>query len=542
VGAVNSDSAGETPGGGSDFSLEGYTRVSPPQLKWPRSHYETHDVPFFKRGEKPAELIRGCVRIRGYLLACFAMGAHYKIWDKHQFAKRSGYKVEYVEQLMRAYRKVCTEFTITEIRYKRSPRLKVSLAGAGPGAGGAGSLREVRARLIGYIKASVQKYGFARVDKGFLDHFVRTTGMPTEVVAGVWRRLRSVPGMRGRWRGTGANLKFVVSLQESFPLHGSPTGRRDTKTVATPSPSGEKSNARSAPGPTSASWRCPPTAMADGPSPLPPPYGFPTGNPSGAPPDHNHETTSEPEWRGDPLAAPFAIDGRWIAGRKIVRLACWLAVEPMQAVHARHDRVRWRFAHARNFAARALRLGHRAAAVLAAWEAGVGRSHEDVLDAGLRGTARRGEHTRESHPREPSAAVVYAWAVLREDARSPADRWREIFAGERQAPVARVRIKRRMTEQKITSAAFPEQISDEIKLSPRDRAKFAELKDAIDLRDDQRPPSLPSGMTVAALAAHLRTRDMTLAQFNCLPWASKKRVLQAVAAKIQPETDSKYSI
>jgi hypothetical protein len=107
----------------------------------------------------------------------------------------------------------------------------------------------------------------------------------------------------------------------------------------------------------------------------------------------------------------------------------WLAVARMRPLHAGY-RVKWRFSHTRNIAFRAMRDGHSQVAILEAWKSAIARSHEDACDHDLR---HRPDPDQPHPEREPSAAVVYAWRVLRADKRTPAERWREIFAQERPA-------------------------------------------------------------------------------------------------------------
>jgi len=100
----------------------------------------------------------------------------------------------------------------------------------------------------------------------------------------------------------------------------------------------------------------------------------------------------------------------------------------MRPAHAGF-RVAWRFAHARNLAFMALRQGYSETAIVSAWSAAIARSHEDACDHDLR----QRPDPNNPHPlREPSAAVAYAWKLLRADQRSPEERWREIYSTPRQ--------------------------------------------------------------------------------------------------------------
>src|SRR5881628_2086054 len=103
----------------------------------PLRFYRGKEGGFFHAGEIPPQLVEGCVRIRGYLFGAFSRGAAFIIWDKHAFAAKSknekhprfkqSYQVEYVEKLMRTFRKTTTEFKVEEIRWGRSPRLKITM-------------------------------------------------------------------------------------------------------------------------------------------------------------------------------------------------------------------------------------------------------------------------------------------------------------------------------------------------------------------------------------------------------------------------------
>jgi len=492
---------------------------------------------------RTARLVRSCARIRGYCIGALANGATWFRWNKHAFAKRTGLQVHYVEEVMRTFRKTSTEFDITEHRWRRSPRLKVSYRGACKPM----TETEIRARLIGYIRGALRMNAGrpVKVDAWFLNHFIATTGLPREVVLAVADGLKFIAGCELRWRGLGGNFKFVVSLQGLAPPYGSPTGRRYRNTVAPAAPGvpSKSSNAVPAIDPDQrASRRCPPNAGAP-PFPSPPALRVSPGNPSGAPSRCPQPGLAPPgapradtlakqlgrvELQGT-LADPIHIGDRWISGQKILRLACWMALEPMRAVHLRADQVLWRFAHARNFAARAMRLGHRKEFVIEAYTEGVEAAHEDALDAGLRGTERSGGHVRESGPREPSAAVAYAWQILRRDARSPAERWRDIFAEPRRAPLPRAKLSAAARARTAPRPAAPKTAR------AAERAeKFRGLKKIHDAFAVTRPLAdtpAASQITAAELLAHLQTRDMTLADFNALPWASKKRVVQVVLAK-----------
>lgn len=496
----------------------------------PVRFYHLKKTGFLDGNSSDLALVRSCARIRGYLHAALARGATYKIWDKHAFVKKSGLRMHYVEQAMRTFRKTTTEFDITQIRLGRSPRLKITWRGA---TGGAGSINEVRARLVGYIRtaAAANKSGVAKVDARFLEYFLKTSGLPREVVGQVWLRLSYVPGCRCHWRGVGGNLRLVVqrihpavSLQESSDPYGSPSERRDKKkTGAPPSPWGEHGGAS-------------PPRVEQAPTLRSPPSGRPTI--SADPPTNrstrrqrtpetpNPRTTTKgrsapgrPASFAPPLPRPggelgqsFQVDGRWIAGERLLAKAQWMAAVPMRELHADWGRVRWRFAHARNFAARALRFGHAADAILAAYLAGVRRSHDD---AGL-----AGEAGQDVAAREPSAAVSYAWRVLMADTRSREQRWQAIFEtapAPRPAGVAGSR----------ASAAAPKKARADLRaLAPQ-----SALAAAAPAGDHLHTHGLGVQTIEAELDVYLGAHNFTRGQFNALPWDAKKRLLQAAISQ-----------
>jgi len=506
---------------------------------------------------KTARLVRSCARVRGYCIHALSRGADWFLWNKHAFVKKSGLQMHYVEEVMRTLRKTTTEFEITEIRRNRSPRLKVVWRGRGRPL----TENEIRKRLIGYIRGSL-RLSFGRpvkVDQHFLNHFLATTQLPREVVLAVAEDLKFIPGCELRQRGVGGNFKFLISLQDSSRLHGSPSERRCRNTVAPAAPGDQTRFSNAVPaigrakGPANS---CPPNA-SDTALPSPPALRVPRGNPSGAPSRPVKPHGAPPAdalakqlrrvGQQGTLADPIQIQDRWVSGRKILRLACWMALEPMRAIHLGAPEVAWRFAHARNFAARALRAGHRKERVLEAYASGVRASNDDALDANERGKIAALQKSDEAvrtgalagSAREPSAAVAIAWRILLADARDAGQRWAEIVAGERaprlpRAPLTAAQLRRTAAPKTARLAAG------------RDREKFRELKSLHDVftaaaNAGSGAAGLGAGpgapVTAAELLAHLKKRDVTLAQFNQLPWAAKKRTLQVVMAKRTAQAD-----
>lgn len=513
----------------------------------PLRFYRGKEGGFFHGGAIPPQLVEGCVRIRGYLFGAFARGAQFIIWDKHAFAEKSkdarhpkfkqSYQVEYVEKLMRIFRKTTTEFKIEEVRWGRSPRLKITMLSRAAGC----PIGQVRGRLLGYIRGAVRIHGWARVDAAFISHFIQTTGAPAEIVASVWQALKYVPGCRVRWKGCGANLKMIVSqisLQQSSLSNSSPSGRRyEFKTMspratgrpgrlsgAPPLPVGAAARATGAPRGSPSEKRSRQTP------PRPPDHPRPAGDgrhatagwdPSGADPNGNppRAATGAAGSATLELRQPFAVAGRWVSGEKTFNLARWLAVEPLQAIHVDGVKVRWRFAHVRNFACRALRSGHTVEALVAAYAAGVQRSHDD---AGM-----AGETARDNAAREPSAAVNYAWRELFKDSRSREQRWAGIFAGERAPRRSRVRKPAAAPDPAVAAAPAP-------KVARRDRDKFDALKSQL----EQQRQAESGELTAGELATFLESRHMTLADFTACPWTTQKRLVQAAINQRLPGTNN----
>lgn len=522
----------------------------------PVRYFRLKEAGLLDGGSPDLGLVRSCMRLRGWCYGALGRGADYFIWNKHAFAQRSGLRMHYVEEAMRKFRKTTTEFMIEEIRLGRSPRLKISFRAGSP----VSQIEEIRRRLAAYIRmaARTNSTGVAKVDARFIEYFLATTKLPREIVGQVWMRLRFVPGCHCHWRGVGANVKLIAqlrpagangdgsapaapagerSLQESSLPHGSPTGRRDKKKTMAPAAPGSPGRMSGASPP-----RIGPAASLRSPRSRSNAEQSPPARPSlksGAWPQRTSER-SDPRQAlnglpdaaasaqfadGNPLRQPFAVSGRWVSGAKIWNLSRWLAVEPLQAAHAAGARVRWRFAHAVNFAARALRAGHRIDALVAAYAAGVRRSHDDA------GLARTNLHDGDA-PREPSAAVNYAWRVLFQDTRPREERWAAIFAGERAPRRDRVHVPQ---DQHAENGAAG---------SARDRARRGKVEDlrALITPQQQRAQDIAGvpAITAGQLLEHLKTRGLTLAEFGQLPHAAKIRIVQsAIAQRPKPADDTK---
>lgn len=474
------------------------------------------------------ELAEMCLRIDGYLRGCVirSRGAiGYKIWDKRQFARKTAQggkgkarSVSHVEQAMTYFRKTSTRWKFEDV-WIREPdshrvhrRIKISPAGSvAPD-----KQCEVTARFIGYVTASVTQNGCAHVDKLFLQRFVQTTGLPWEFVRLAWQRVKKIPGYRVRWRGAGRGRKFVVSLPYFSTRSSSPTERRETKTVGAlrpifPSP-GENRGAHGAPvvrdhGPGE-------ILAPDGAGTPHPPQSASSRNklPSGPPPSPAQARRDAWLRRTAPGAlVPFQAAGRWISDRKLLRLAAWLAVGPMKALHGPGVRVYWRFPHTRNLARRMLRDGHGAPAIVEAWRRAVARSHEDACDHDLRQRP-IGEGDRPK--REPSAAVVYAVQILAADPRTREQRWAEFFA----QPVARRAPRSGGGGARKKTAAAP-------KMARADRSRpraddMAEARAALAAKAPQ----------AATLEAALHAAGLTLAQLQKMTREEQKVFVDAAFA------------
>lgn len=440
------------------------------------------------RSRRHQELADMCLRFNGYLRGCFARGAWYKIWDKHQFHRATlsarPRQVSYIEHAFRVFMRTSTIYHFEKIRIGRSERIKVSLRGAPP-------IKltqlEVSLRLGAYVTRAARTRGVAHVDGLFLERFAQTSGLPAEFIWIAWQRIKKIRGLRVRWRGTGAGKKFVASLPQIPTRHSSPTERRDRKSVV--APLRDDSSRSSA--------------------------GLPAGK----------ETAREQSHRRPPsLGAtihcadpPFQIAGRWISAKRLLALACWLAVIPMKAAHVRGWRVCWRYAHARNLAYRALRDGHAAAAIVDAWRRGVDHSHEDSLDRD------RVPGGFASEPREPSAAVVYAWHELWRDSRTREQRWLELLESGQKRPRELLAVKLPKAPAGAPPAVRVKNAAVLEELRARLTVKFT--------RDE--PAAAAPTVTQGELLAYLRSRGLSVAKFASLPYAMRQGYIRGCRLELE---------
>lgn len=542
----------------------------------------------FPRENAGLLLTDGCRRIRGYLLGCFSRGKEYHDWDKHQFSRctrtLNPLSVRHVERIIGFYRKICTEFSFTPIRQGRSTILRIELADRD---GEAIPTREVRRRLVGYIEATVRKNGVAHVDREFLKHFWRATGLPAEIIHLVWLKTRKMAGLRVRWRGENNGRKMVITGLSSL-THFPPgpfsslcerEGIKPKTTGLTPRFGGQSAPLRVAP--TDAGNVTPhrlPTANAEqaGRDDHPPddrrPFGASARDSCGAraraspgaprphgPPPQPKTVRRAPNW------PPLAVAGRWVSGAKLARLATLLAVTSMRGPHDANFRVKWIFVYARNYAWRALREGFGVPEIVAAYADGVGRSHEDSLDADR---APSGDEFHREPSRVPSAAVAYAMRALLADTQSREERWAAIFArGPRAGPAialaprvsdpapaaaagapAKPRGRSRARVPDPTPAAAPEKTVPKTAKDVRPRSTVADLRALLErarLRDRadtgaSSAPGLEVDLTAGELIAWLReAKQISPAQFAALAFGWRQKLIaQCREAKLRQKPDN----
>jgi len=253
--------------------------------------------------------------------------------------------------------------------------------------------------------------------------------------------------------------------------------------------------------------------------PLPSPPHFPHGDSSAS----QRKDLRQPGRR--PAPAPFFISGRWVSQHRLLRLACVLALGPLREVHAGYARVRWRMAHARGYAFRALVAGHQAGPIIRAYAAGVRRSHADAVDCGESGT---------DPAREPSAAVAYAAAGLA-DGQTPAARWAAFFATARETrkPLCITRPARENAGMKSATAAAllgakhacevgQPLYSADCKNIPGKNAALLALPNFLPRNLNF---SLPPADAGQRLLGYLRGRGISWDTFSALPWAHKESLV-----------------
>jgi hypothetical protein len=391
---------------------------------------------------------------------------------KRRFAKRTGYSWDHVHDVFPEFMRYTTEFVFKRARLGRStcilihPKNRKNVL----------TQREARARLVGAIRSMAAKVkGRVGIGLKFLENFAHQTGLAPEHVLRAWQSLRRIDGLSAWWGGRKSGRKFYVepmrgeknssgasagnaaqvSLPENTggisPLRGNRSENSDAA-ASDRSQAGQCGSLRSHSGergggtafgvaspdpitaPSDTSNRATPSSGADdqtAPTCAHPPGGAckpssdarGSGAPSGEAPENLHRGPAEnPQnfrWRS--TAEPLQIGNRWISPRKLRGKANFLAFVVLQNFHAEFFRVRFRPAHARNFAEAALRAGFLDSEICAAYRLGLDETqnsaardwHENIASDGMR---------------EPSQAVARAWLRLRADERSDAERWAAIFA------------------------------------------------------------------------------------------------------------------
>lgn len=357
------------------------------------------------------------------------------------------------------------------------------------------------------------------------------------------------------WADAGARAR-VEQIKNSPPTfrtdaviqHSYPTDRNKNKTKAPAASlcqtgsSGESEDSHSEP-PASESNRSPRTSSPDGIAP-PPSANRSAPRNDGAPLPENtahapaaRAGNAAQTWRNshdrkprNQLAAPFRVGARWVSGRKLGAFAVVIGCGPMREIHESFPLCRWRFAHARNFAWRALRDGHAVSEIVRAWAGGVAKSHADA--------AMKAETT----PRQPSAAVTYATARL-DRRRTREARWQQFFDGARTRehfPMLSRAARRTETAERIERAEHSEGKEpsatggNAAKSHPSHpshpapsshRVAISALRDKIAAR-----PRDAIAITQADVIAWLAAHGLTAAQFAALSYAHRQAIISAVRA------------
>lgn len=382
---------------------------------------------------------RLCRRVDGYLQGWFLNNIPCVLAAelKRRFAKRTGYSWRHIDAIFVVFQKWSSNWHFKRQRLGRStcivirPRRRSRVL----------TTAEVRRRLAGAIRNYVAQAGRVHVDRKFLERFHARHGLPPEQIFHAWRTLYRIEGMICRWIGcgTGANL-FVQTPaaaaqktkirqlggryrgQNSHPENAggiSPTtwGKNKKTGGARPAdPEKDSGSLRSRPG----------DAENDRPRVCDPPGTDRTRPPSGAPPPGGackpaSKTADPHRWKPD--APPFLVGNRWVTPKKLRAKANFLAFVVFQNSHIEFYRVRFRAAHAVNFALHALRRGFLDREICAAYRAGLKICHASAVRDRMTDICAEGI-------REPSQAVARARDILDEDNRTDDQRWAAMFGGE----------------------------------------------------------------------------------------------------------------
>ncbi len=376
-------------------------------------------------------------------------------------------------------------------------------------------------RLVLAIRAYVAKAGRAKIDAEWVRKFSEISRISLNHLERAWLRLKKIPGLKHKWRGVGRGRKFVVEAPDTWAeicaeRQAAKTARKtENLSVSHPQTSHPvsislgndkiKNSGPVARSPEESARATPANALPRGETDR--------GGEADAEPGGDETPGLRPYFgRWFPGRAPLQICNRLVLPQNLSRKASWLAVARLKFAHVDCERVRFEFPHARNFALAALRFGYGEAAIVAAWAAGVARSHQDALEAD------RLPGGGYASTRPPSAAKVYAWYALRAaDPRPPEKLWAEFFAA---APAPRVpSVYVKSEKKKDIPAAAP-------RISPAEAAaRLEELRAVV-----QAPVRDVAAVDVAALTlGELRTAcqqvGISIATFNGLPWARKKEIV-----------------
>lgn len=506
-----------------------------------------------RRGKPDARAIILFIRIKGYLDGVWERGhgkTKFYFWNKHTFARKTGsgengYSVKHLERMFPRFMAWCTAYRFERVRLHRSWRIKVT---QNFGVRGDVSGAAIRWRLEGAICGMVKKAGVARVDREFLRKFCALSHLPREAVALVWAQLRPLQGFACRWRGVGAGRKFLVErISEKFEVSHPQTSRgissfheKRSETIGRQA-AGHDPNRPLAPlaqegisEESSAGLR---PAMMDPPAPAGFSAEHPTGPGAGPRTPNRYEGPKIRQFCApSAVQKPMQICNRFVSSRRLLAKAVWLAVDPMKKLHADFERVCWFFAHARNFAERALRDGYGAQAIVDAWRSGVRESHEDALDAD------RLPGGGYAHQRAPSAAVRYAWRELWRDQRTREERWAEFFALPYEP--------RRPVERKPSAAAGQPDLAGAA--APRAPTVASTARRIRDLRSAQEAPTaleaqfsvLAAGTPAAefrrpTIESLLKQRGFSVASFMALSRGERDQVMRDLIAVTKKGVDTK---
>lgn len=517
-------------------------------------------------------------RFLGYLAGAFRSGARY-LWQRdllRSFAAssrrrgRMGYSLTHVEDAFPAFKRWCRSFRFTMEHIGRSWRAKVEPAFAGE-RGGA----EIAARLCGAVRATVAARGRCHCGAEFLRKFAALTKLPAAAVVAAWDRIRAIDGLRVRWRGVGNGRKFVASPEPKNtrrdaaqicgisppPTSGVFSGLKTEENKQAPRGDASRQDSPLAPlapgrvGEGSAPGCARPASVAPGSARA----GEGRPDAEGTPGRADDATQAHAAESAQPSTdRPFHVCNRWIAPRKLRGFARWLAFGPLQTLHREFPLVVFRPGHALKFATEAAAFGFSRDEIVAAWRAGVARSHDDALD---RDRLPGGGYAA---AREPSAAKVYAVRELARDRRTWRERWAALLAAGarciRPADAAPgVHFQGRGSEaasrvaepaagsgaaagvqNRGPAAGAASRVAPVARFTAAEAAeRLAQLRARVRSIEaeaaQRRGEAAEPAPGVADVAAWCRAHGMTVAQFAALPWRDRQAILQRVRERTRKE-------